>query len=674
MRKSLLFAALLIVSQFGYVQAQQSLFEAPYQVCERQPIQLISNVNTPSTHYWGFCSGYLFNTPTGDNTGDVFGFDLPTSIEIVKDGDQYYGFVVTINTNEFFRLSFGTSLDNTPVVTNYGNFDNALPQGLSSMYVVKDEDEGNWHIFLSGGSSVANSEMARIDYHKSFASVPNIVAFGNVGNVLNGPNGLFVAKEGKKWYGYLVNKSTSTLVRMDLDTNISTTPVFTDLGNPSGALQNPHDIAAVYDNGNWFFFITNESSSTLARIDMGNSLATAIPAGLNIGNTEDKLFGPNGITYIRDCDKMHLFVTDRSSNELVRIDMPGVKGPYTAQNYGNIGGLLASTSISRMIRDKDDIFAFVINSADNSITKIKFAQCTNSSIKYSTTYKPPKYYYDQAGLYNVYYAVNEGLPDMRVGCKVIKVLPIPPMTLSNDTAICQGDTIGLQAFSINALSYTWSPNFNITSTSVSQVGVWPDYPVQYRVVMNFPSGCVVDTPINVWVNRLKADAGPDRTLHDGAETMIGGPFTTQGPIYAYNWKPAQFINNSITPNPIVSPPYDFTYYLEVTDTAGCVDIDTVVVHVDCNDLNLPNAFAPNANGTSNNARFGIKNMQIIKLTVFHIFDRWGKEVFTTTDPTKEWDGTVNGENAPMGVYVWDVDGFCVSGARLRKSGNVTLIR
>ncbi len=674
MRKCLLFVALLIVSQFGYLQAQTSLFEAPYQVCVRQPVQLISNVQGQATHYWGFCSGYLFNTPDGINSGDVYGFDAPTAIEIAKDGDNYYGFVVAVKTNEFFRLEFGTSLDNDPVVTNYGNFDNALPDGLTSIFVVKDEDEGNWHIFLSGGSSVANSNMARIDYHKSLSSVPNIVSFGNVGNVLNGPNGIFISKEDKKWYGYLVNKVSSTLVRIDLDTNISTTPVFTDLGNPGGSMVAPHDMAPVYDNGKWYFFVTNEASNTLARIDMGSSLASAVPSGINIGNISDQLFAPNGITMIRDCDRLHLFVTDKSSNELVRVDMPDVTGPYTATNYGGIGGMLGSTGISRMIRDKDDIFAFVINSGDNSITKVKFAQCTNSSIKYSTTYKPPKYYYDAPGNYNIYYAVNEGLPDMRVGCRVIKVLPIPPMALSHDTTICQGDTIGLEAFSINALSYAWSPDHNITSTSATKVRVWPDYPVQYRIVMNFPSGCVVDTPINVGVNRIKADAGPDRTLHDGAETMIGGPYTTQGPIYAYNWKPAQFINNSITPNPIVSPPYDFTYYLEVTDTAGCVDIDTVVVHVDCNDLNLPNAFAPNPGSTSGNATFGIKNMQIIKLTAFRIFDRWGKEVFTTTDPTKEWDGTVNGENAPMGVYVWDVDGFCVSGARLRKSGNVTLIR
>jgi gliding motility-associated-like protein len=593
---------------------------------------------------------------------------------VKDDSGKYWAFVVALNTNEFFRLEYGNSPDNVPVVTNFGNFDNALPQNLTSMYVVKDEAEGNWHIFLSGGNTVANSEMARVDFRNSLSNVPNIVAFGNVGNALNGPNGIFVAKEGKKWYGYLVNQGSSDLIKMDLDTNISTTPVFTNLGNPDNVLIGPRDMAPVFDGGNWYFFVTNESNNTLSRVNIGSSLASPTASGITFGNVDDKLFAPTGITYIRDCDKMHLFITDKQSAELVRVDLASVNGPATATNYGSVGGMLAPSSITRMIRDRDDIFAFVCNQGDNSLTKLKFAQCNNSSIKYSTTYKPPRYYYDAPGIYNVYYAVNEGMPDMKVGCNIIRVVEIPPMTVSNDTTICQGDTIGLKVYSINALNNTWTPNYNISSTTATEVLVWPEFPVTYRVVLPFANGCVVDTPIHVKVQRIKADAGPDRILNDGAETLLGGPFTSLGNEYAYNWFPAQFLNNTQVTNPLARPPYDFTYYLEVRDTFGCVSIDTVIVYSGCTDLNLPNAFTPRAGSTTNNALFGLANKQIVKLNAFRIFDRWGKEVFTTTDPTKQWDGTVNGVDAPFGVYVWDADGFCVSGARIRKSGNVTLIR
>ena len=35
---------------------------------------------------------------------------------------------------------------------------------------------------------------------------------------------------------------------------------------------------------------------------------------------------------------------------------------------------------------------------------------------------------------------------------------------------------------------------------------------------------------------------------------------------------------------------------------------------------------------------------------FSIYHRWGKQVFTTTDPSQGW----NGFNAPEGVYAWTV--------------------
>ena len=119
-----------------------------------------------------------------------------------------------------------------------------------------------------------------------------------------------------------------------------------------------------------------------------------------------------------------------------------------------------------------------------------------------------------------------------------------------------------------------------------------------------------------------------------------------------------------------------TYFLKVEefrDTLKCTAYDTVVVRVDCSDFNVPNAFAPGQNLPGSN-RFGILNKQIIKLNYFRVFDRWGNKVFETTNPSDQWDGTVNGNDAQSGVYVWDADGYCASGKRFKKSGNVTLLR
>jgi gliding motility-associated-like protein len=91
------------------------------------------------------------------------------------------------------------------------------------------------------------------------------------------------------------------------------------------------------------------------------------------------------------------------------------------------------------------------------------------------------------------------------------------------------------------------------------------------------------------------------------------------------------------------------------------------------DLYVPNAFAPGGMADGAN-KFGILNYNIAKLNYFRIFNRWGELVFETNNPAAKWDGIYNGKPAAQGVYVWEADGYCTSGVRINKRGNVTLLR
>lgn len=670
MRKCLVLAALLLVSQLNYIKAQD-LFSAPDTVCIRQPVYLTDSVAIADSYYWGFCSGYLFNTPVGYNPGTAFN-STPGAIEVAKDAGNYYAFIAVAGTAEdtLLRLDFGNSLSNTPDTINFGTLSGTMPINTAKLNLIRTNN--NWYMFACGGNTQATSSIARLDFGTTLSNTPNSVNFGNASNLLNGPRGIFVQQEGSLYYGYLVNALDNHLIRLDFGNNISLTPVQNDLNNIYG-FSIPSDIAPVYDGGNWYMFVTNIGTNEVTRLDLGPSLTNAAIA-TNIGDFGGKVFGPSGITYVKDCGSMHLFISNGLSSDVMRVDMPSPIGPFTGANFTGVGGVSSPVGVSHVIRERDSVFLFVVNSAGNSLSQIIFPQCTNASITSSEAQTPPSYSYNTPGIYNVYFIVNEGQPTMQVQCKQIVALPIPPLTLSHDTLICQGDTIDIFAQSITALSYSWSPNYNITDTgNVLAVKVWPEFSVDYHVVMPYANGCIVDTPVKVTVSKNKADAGPDRIIFDGASTVLGGPLTTEGPQYTYTWLPDQFINSTIITNPVAKPPYDFTYYLEVRNTQGCYDIDTVVIRVACNDLNLPNAFSPDSKNAGSN-RFGILNKQIVKLNYFRIYDRWGKEVFNTTDITKQWDGTVNGELAPLGVYVWEADGFCSEGQRFKRSGNVTLIR
>jgi gliding motility-associated-like protein len=704
MKKHLLLLLLLVLSQVGNLRAQK-LFTAPDTVCINQPVTLTPDTSAyrSMSYYWGFCSGYLMNAPTGDNLGRSFGFQIPAGVDIAFDSGKYYGFVVNSSTNQFLRLNFGNSLSNIPSVTNMGSIASGLPKNPTSIFILKDTISHNWYIYVTGGFTQATSTIGRIDFGLHLSNPhPNVANFGNYNNLLNYPKGIFVAQDAdNNWYGYVVNHNTSNLIRLDFSFNESNTPRLFDYGNFSGSttLSSPTDLAAIKDGGMWYLFITNEGiSSSIARIDLGASLAPspAIISGVTINDGtgtpgsstfQYRIDQPSSITITRDCGNLYAYITDSTTSQLVGIQMATVTGSYNAVDYNNIGFMNFPSSISSVLRDHDNLYAFITNPGDSSLTRVNISQCHNTTIPSYTELVPPVYSYNAPGVYNIYFVINDGQPNMQTYCRPITVLANPPIYMNSDTTICRGDTAKLYAVSTLADSIRWQAVYNIDTSYLyrDSVRVFPNYTSTYPVTLYYPFGCIVDTSIKVFVDRIKADAGPDRWIHDGASTIIGGPFTTSfdsayGHDYTYNWQPFQFLSDSAVTNPTATPPYDYTYILTVSDyfirnrdTMNCVSRDTVVVHVDCADLYLPNAFAPNGSNPRTN-RFGLINNEIVQLSTFKVFDRWGAEMFTTTDPSKGWDGTFNNKPAEVGVYVWVADGFCISGKRFSRSGNVTLLR
>jgi gliding motility-associated-like protein len=700
MRKYLLLLAVLMLSQLTKLSAQKltpspdSLFSSPDTVCVNQPVTLRSNVINQTSYYWGFCSGYLMNPPTGLNIGKTYGLKIPGNIDIVNDSGLFYGFVVNTGSREFLRLNFGNSLNNIPTVTNFGTLNGGLPVNPTSLFILKDTLNNHWFIFVTGGNTTANSTLARIDFGPHLSNIPNIANFGNYNNVLSGPKGIFVAQDANhNWWGYLVNYNNSHLVRLDFSFNVSNTPYVYDLGNyndpitTAPVLSLPSDLAAIRDHGKWYLFVTNKGNNTLARFDLGTILDTSSVSiiGNNLGTFSNRIDSPSSITLNRDCGSLYAYITDSTASQLVAVSMSSATGPYSAINYGVLGRMNYPSGISSILRDKDNLYAFITNARDSSLTRVDLAPCNVSTIPSFSEVNPPAYEYLVPGIYNIYYVINQGTHTMQVDCKPITVLPIPPVSMNTDTTVCEGDTIRLYVISTLADSIRWTATYNIDTNYLRRdsAKVYPDYSSVYPVKLYYPFGCIVDTAVRVHVSKVKADAGPDRWIKDGAMSTIGGPNTTLAPGdpystsgYLYHWFPFQFLSDSTVPNPVASPPYDYTYYLRVTelnDTFKCSSLDTVVVHVDCGDFHLPNAFAPNSSN-STIAYFGILNKEISRLNYFSIYNRWGQLLFTTTDVTQKWDGTFNDKPCLPDVYVWIADGFCQNGKRITKSGNVTLMR
>jgi gliding motility-associated-like protein len=113
----------------------------------------------------------------------------------------------------------------------------------------------------------------------------------------------------------------------------------------------------------------------------------------------------------------------------------------------------------------------------------------------------------------------------------------------------------------------------------------------------------------------------------------------------------------------------------VFNTFGCRDTASrfIVIHPDML-VFVPNAFTPDANG--HNELF-LPVISGFDLTLFEmkIFDRWGIEVYSSTEPEKGWDGTFNGGPAENGAYAWTMDIRSSTDVTIqRRTGSVMLLR
>lgn len=92
-------------------------------------------------------------------------------------------------------------------------------------------------------------------------------------------------------------------------------------------------------------------------------------------------------------------------------------------------------------------------------------------------------------------------------------------------------------------------------------------------------------------------------------------------------------------------------------------------------LYIPNAFTPNGDGL--NETFGPKGEGITEFNM-QIFDRWGILIFESNDLTVQWDGYIQQDKAPVGVYVYKISakgqGNDKNSKRLiNETGKVTLV-
>ncbi|MCB9297317.1 MAG: gliding motility-associated C-terminal domain-containing protein [Lewinellaceae bacterium] len=205
-------------------------------------------------------------------------------------------------------------------------------------------------------------------------------------------------------------------------------------------------------------------------------------------------------------------------------------------------------------------------------------------------------------------------------------------------------------------------------------------PGSYQLSVQDANGCEAETTIDIpEAENIQVDLGQDFVT-----LRLGGTDTLVAEVSPSNydtiwWWPYDSLSPLNSPVQVVNPEKTTTYFVWVSNGAGCTATDNIEVRVVREyPVYAPNAFSPN--GDDNNDGFTLyAGDDVVNIRIFQIFDRWGDLVFESAnfqpnDPNLGWDGTLDGMPMDPAVFVFYAEVEFTDGRTEVVRGDLVLMR
>lgn len=252
-------------------------------------------------------------------------------------------------------------------------------------------------------------------------------------------------------------------------------------------------------------------------------------------------------------------------------------------------------------------------------------------------------------------------------------IPNPPLNLtaSADTSVCVLGTAVLYAQASGGgggFTYTWTNNSNGNTATYSDLTSPGTYTVTALDM------CGQSIAENVFVDVIPVDAQFNAENTSGYTYDFINIDTPPCIGCNYEWI---FPGGEVITTPNVNYTFDgfgeTTVYFNVTNSIGCTASNSFTITFPPL-LYIPNSFTPNNDGL--NDVFMVQASSVLTFEI-RIFDRWGDEVYYSTDIADAWVGDHKGNNDTycqndVYSYVATIKGF--NGEAEEYKGTVALVR
>ncbi len=242
--------------------------------------------------------------------------------------------------------------------------------------------------------------------------------------------------------------------------------------------------------------------------------------------------------------------------------------------------------------------------------------------------------------------------------------------------VCAGEStqINVQPLTDMELIFEWAPGSVIESgqnTNSPIINLTEDTEITLSVT-DPVTNCSIDTSFVIGVIELQAEvfADPSSRVYLGSDAELSVETNAENPTFEWS-------TGETTPTITIMPEESMSFSVTITDENGCMVVETINITVDtdcsASGIFLPNAFTPNADGVNDVLLVRTNSLQNVMLI---IYDRWGREVFETTDLDIGWNGSWQntGDELAPDAYGYYLSGVCFTGEEYTEKGNVSLLR
>lgn len=195
----------------------------------------------------------------------------------------------------------------------------------------------------------------------------------------------------------------------------------------------------------------------------------------------------------------------------------------------------------------------------------------------------PSYTYDLDNAYTVTLEVTDTFGCFGQAQLLIDVLQAENI-LANDTFVCFGDSVQLQAS--GSVNYFWTPNYFIIDENTSTPTVFPPSDTTYLVQGLDDIGCSTFDSVFVQVKNVQADFSFTPSCNNDTTFFTDLSSALNGIVSTWNWNFGNPISGTANESSIQNPFHifqssgDYDVFLEVQNDFGCFSDTLITITID----------------------------------------------------------------------------------------------